>query len=281
MLCSARVRAAALAVTMTVGLAACGSSGGSSGGSPGNGGSTESGGNGGNGRSGGNAAAAACNSVQTLPAFAGDYTECVNSSDTFLRLVNTTQWDVFLLRVPEGDAVPVLSTVPPQGTSLADLVVREQFPGTISGDYAVLAPEGGTLTATALGGTPIHLTIGVDLPAVAANVSAIGLADVVASRVNPTQAEAQAIVACSDYVRSLPQQDVQSQPTAAQFWNDFSGTTECSDAFRTASDALGLSGDDVNTQDSDILSEVESATSDFFEDVLPKLAEVATETLFH
>ncbi len=265
----ARACAAALVAVIAIGLAACGSSGG---GSSGNGSTT-------NGDNAANGAGSTCNPIAPASGFAGYYTACVNSGDTYFRLTNDTQW-VFILQVPAGAALPVLTTTPPGGSSLADMVIQEEFRSVTSADYAIVAP-GGRLTATSLDGAPVHLTIGTDLVATAANVSAIGLVDVIGSRVNPSQAEAQAIVACSDYVRSLPQQDIQSQPTTAQFWNDFSGTAECSHAFSTASDALGLGGDSVSTQDSDVVSDAEGFTSDFFEDVLPRLMELATETLFH
>jgi hypothetical protein len=157
-------------------------------------------------------------------------------------------------------------------------VAQEEFPGATSGSHAIVAP-GGTLTATSLDGAPVHLTIGTDLVETFANVSAMGLASVVEDRVNPGQAEAEAIVACANYVGSLPQQDI-PRTTAAEFWNDFSKTAQCSHAFRTAAGALGLGGDSLS-QDSDIAGEAESATGDFFADVWPNLPELVTEELFH
>ena len=213
-----------------------------------------------------------CNTEAASAGWSQIYSVCENSSGTFTRLTNTSEWDVLLLQVPQGSVAPIMSVGLPQESSLADLVEQKEFFAPIGSDYA-LVPPGATLSSSSADATPVHLTISVDFSSTAENVSALGLVDVVEDKVNPTQSEAQAIVTCANYVRGLPEQINQSQPSSPQFWNNFADTAECSNAFSSASDALG-------TAESTILDDAEDATSDFFDDILPKLISLAADTIF-
>jgi len=165
---------------------------------------------------------------------------------------------------------------------IAGLVTDQQaeFPGSSGGAYA-LVPPGATLTSESQDGSPLDLTLSIDFSSTAGNVTAMGLVNVIGDRINPGEAEAHAIVTCASYVDSLPDQINQTQPSSAEFWNNFASTAECSQAFQTASDALKLSGETVATQDSEIADDAESITSDFFDDVLPKLISLAADAVFH
>lgn len=131
------------------------------------------------------------------------------------------------------------------------------------------------------GGGPLDLTLSIDFSSTAGNVTAMGLVNMIGDRMNPGEAEAHAIVTCASYVDSLPDQINQTQPNSAEFWNNFASTAECSQAFQTASDALDLSGETAATQDSEIAEDAENITSDFFDDVLPKLISLAADAVFH
>jgi hypothetical protein len=107
----------------------------------------------------------------------------------------------------------------------------------------------------------------------AENVSALGLANVLAGKVNPVGSEAQAIVSCSDYVRGLPQQINQRRPSSPQSWNSFANTAECYNAFRGAASVLDVG-------EATVLDDVAAATTDFFEEVLPRIVSLFGEALF-
>jgi hypothetical protein len=272
-----RYAAAGLAAVVVLALSACGSSGN-------NNQSTGGGGQTGGGGTSGNGGSSSCNSIATLPGWSGLYTACVNAGDTYTQLTNASEWEVLILQVPAGASVPGMSVCLPGGSGLTDLVVQAEFlsscnEGGSGADYAVL-PPGATLTSTSADGAPIHLTINIDYPATSENVTATGLADVIGERINPAQANVQAIITCANYVRSLPEIN-QSQPSSPEFWNAFADTTDCSQAFSTVSDALGLSGESAAADDSKVASAAEDITEGFFDDTLPKLATLVGEALFH
>jgi len=212
-----------------------------------------------------------CNPIQTLSNWSGYYQACENSSDTYFKLSNSTGYDVFYLDVPVGDAVPYLHVVPPGGSGLDDLVEQTEFPESSGTTYAVVPPNG-TLIAQS-NGAPIHLMIAIDASATTENVAALGLADVIKDRVDPSEAEAEAIVECADYARSITTVN-SSDLNSEEFWDSFQGATACSDAYHSAAVALGVNGDDEGSDDDGALGDLEDSTKDFFEEVLPKLAEL-------
>jgi hypothetical protein len=269
-----RLAAVGLAVVIGAGLiAACTSSGGNgSSAGAGSGGSSSPQGSG-SPSSSGLAAPPPCNSISPLAGWVGIYTACDNSSGTFTQLTNNSEWDVLLLQVPSGAVLPHMTVSLPQGSSLADLVEQAEFGNPVGSDYAVV-PPGATLSSMSPDSTPVHLDVGVDFTETGENVTAMGLVDVVADKVNPAQSEAEAIVTCADYVRSLPQQINQSQPSSPEFWNNFSSAAECHSAFSSASDAL-------DSGESTILEDAADATGDFFDDILPKLVSLVSEMIFH
>jgi hypothetical protein len=213
-----------------------------------------------------------CNPVESLPGWSGIYSACVSPDGTYTQLTNDSEWDVLLLQVPSGADVPSLNVTLPQGQGLASLVEQTEFSAPVGTGWAVV-PPGATLDSASQTGTPVHLNLSVDFSGTAENVSAEGLVGVVQGRVDPVGSEAQAIVTCAKYVNSLPQQINQSQPSSPAFWNNFSSTADCSHAFSSAAAAL-------NTGESAVLDDAASVTSDFFDDILPKLVSLAADSIF-
>lgn len=135
---------------------------------------------------------------------------------------------------------------------------QTEFSGAVGANDAVV-PPGATLSATSSDGTAIHLDISVDFSTTTENVTAMGLVDVVQDKVNPVESEAQAIVTCANYVRSLPEQINQSQPSSPEFWNNF------------ASDG----------GEATVIDDAAEETGGFFDNVLPKLISLVSDTIFH
>jgi hypothetical protein len=226
------------------------------------------------------AASAPCFSLRPLPALAGEYKACATFSGTYLWLQNTSPYDnVLYLTVPLGDPVPILSVVPPGGSSLADRVERAEFPATFGGSFAVV-PPGATFAATSLTSVPVHLIIGIDQTASVGNIFAMGLVGVIADKINPADANVEAVLACATYVRRLPQ-STNAPPNSPAFWDKFLGAYQCSQAFRSVARVLDLGGESAATADRTIADVAEDDIGDFLGDIWPKLLSVFSEALFH
>jgi hypothetical protein len=226
------------------------------------------------------AASVPCFSLRPLPALAGEYDACATLSGTYLRLQNTSQYDnVLYLEVPLGEPVPILSVVPPSGSSLTDRVERAEFPATFGGSFAVI-PPGATFTALSLNGVPVHLIIGIDKTASVGNIFTMGLVGVIGDKINPADANVEAILACASYVRRLPQ-STNAPPNSPAFWDKFLGAYQCSQAFRSVANVLDLGGESAAAADRTIADVAEDDIGDFLGDIWPKLLSVFSETLFH
>jgi hypothetical protein len=260
MFCRMRFVALCLTIMITAGLAACGSSSSST--PPDN---PQQG--------GGGQTSPTCSPIAALEGWSGIYSACATSDGTLTKLTNTSDWEVLLLQVPAGEPVPGLDVTLGQDTALGDLVAQREFAEPIGSDYALVPPQA-TLTSSSSDGIPVHLDISIDFALTAQNVTAMGLVDVIQDKVNPTESEAQAIVACAGYAQSLPEQINQSQPSSPDFWNNFVNATQCYDAFNTASEAIGGG-------EAAVIDDAADETGDFFSDVLPELASLVAETLFH
>lgn len=213
-----------------------------------------------------------CNPVEPLAGWSGIYDACVSSNGTFTQLTNNSDWEVLLLQVPAGGSVPHLNVTLGQGGQLEELVEQTEFREPIGSAYALVPPHA-TLTSTSVDGTPVHLDISIDFTFTAQNVTAMGLVSLIQDKVNPVGSEASAIVNCAEYVHSLPEQINQSQPSSPSFWNNFVNTAQCYDAFRTASAAIGVG-------ETAVIDDAAAETSGFFDEILPKLVGLVSETIF-
>lgn len=226
------------------------------------------------------AASLPCNPLNPLPNLAGDYAACVTPSGTYLRLENIALNNaVLFLQVPAGEPAPLLIVVPPGGSSLADRMERAEFPGSLGGDFAVV-PPGATFTATSLSRVPVHLLIGIDDTPSIQNIFVMGLVGVVADKINPAQANVEAILACASYVRNLPKSR-NAPPNSPAFWDRFLGAYQCSQAFRNVADVIHLGGESTAVADRTIAEDAADDIGDFLGDIWPRLLSLSIETLFH
>jgi hypothetical protein len=249
-----RIAACGLAITVIAGIAACGSSGNAQQGSGGQG-------------------PPPCSPIAALQGWSGVYSACASSDGTLTELTNTSDWEVLLLAVPAGASVPHMNVTLGQGSQLEELVEQTEFAEPTGSAYALVPPHA-TLTSTSLTGVPVHLDVSIDFTLTAENVTAMGLVDVVQDKVNPVGSEARAIVTCAAYVQHLPEQINQSQPSSPDFWNNFANTAQCYNAFNTASVAIGGG-------EAAVIDDAAEETKGFFDDVLPELVSLVTETVFH
>jgi hypothetical protein len=232
------------------------------------------------GASAAHAASLPCEPLNPLPNLAGDYLACVAPGGTYLRLENIALNNaVLFLQVPAGEPAPLLIVVPPGGSSLADRMERAEFPGSFGGTFVVV-PPGATFTATSLSRVPVHLLIGIDDAPSIQNIFVMGLVGVIADKINPAQANVEAILACASYVRGLPESRY-VPPDSPAFWDRFLGAYQCSQAFRSLADVIHLGGESAAAADRTIAEDAADDIGDFLGDIWPRLLSLFVETLFH
>ena len=216
-----------------------------------------------------------CFHIANLAGWAGIYSACASFNGTYLQVTNTSVWDVLQFQVPQGELLPLMTILAPQtGSRLLNLAEELEIPHPNGGWYA-LVPPGSTLTATSRSGRPLRLLIAVNYPDTTLNVTAAGLVDAIKDRIVPGLSEAESVVACAEYVHSLPRQINQWLPDSPEFWNSFAKVAACSSAFHSWSEAIGGGGEKV------ILDDAETATDGFWDDLLPKLVSFIGDVVFH
>jgi hypothetical protein len=221
-----------------------------------------------------------CITLNPLPALTGEYEACVAPGGTYLWLKNISpNNDVLFLQVPAGEPVPLLEVFQPSGSSLADRMERAEFRGSFGGNVAVV-PPGATFTATSFSRSPVHLWIGIDDAPSIQNIFVMGLVGVVAGKINPAQANVEAILACASYVRSLPESR-NAPPNSQAFWDRFLGAYQCSQAFRSVADVIHLGGESAAVADRTIADDAAEDIGDFLGDIWPRLLVLFSEALFH
>ncbi len=248
-----RLAAISLAVAITIGMAACGSSASESTGAL---------------QDGGGSATSTCKPRPTPAGWSGIFRTCMIFGKT-IELVNTSHWEVLRVRVPADAPGQSMVELFALGSGLAAQVERAEFHTPVLGGVVAVVPPGAAVLSRQVGQTPVHLLVSIDYPATTANVTAMGLTGIVLDKVKPVQSEVQAIVDCADYVRSQPRQVIQWQPTSQAFWDTFANVSVCRSALKGASEALDSSAGEI--AESTAADRVASFTEDFFADVLPKI----------
>jgi len=214
-----------------------------------------------------------CSSIRTIPGWFGIYSACSSVNGEFLQLTNTSVWDVLYLQVRYPSSVYMTISTPRTDSALMDLAEELEFPARTGSTYA-LVPPGATLSTWSVNRTPVRLFISVENYYTTWNVAASGLVSAIQDHVLPLWSEAESIIACADYVHSLPRPINQWKPNSPEFWNSFANVASCYDAFHGWSEALGGVGEKA------IIDDAEHDTAPFFDNLL-KFIDLVGEDIFH